>query len=641
MTTHRRLAAIMFTDMVGYTLLMQKDEDLAKSMRDRHRSILQQEIRDHGGDILQYYGDGTLCVFPSSIQAVKCAFNIQSQLLQEPKIPLRIGLHSGDIVYDEEGIYGDGVNIASRIESLSIPGSVLFSGRIRDDIKNQADLQVTSLGEFSLKNIENPVALFALANSPLQIPEASHMTGKGEQVAKTLAVLPFVNMSMDPENEYFSDGITEEILNTLTKVRELRVTARTSSFAFKGKNLDVREVAKQLNVQHILEGSVRKSGNRVRITAQLISANDGFHMWSENYDRNLEDIFAVQDEIAYNISEKLSEKLIPRTKRVVKSPAHNPEAYNLYLKGNYYWKKWSPEGVKKSITLFEKALELDPGFSLPYSGLASAYIFLGVTGNIKGKAYEKATEAAQKAIDLDPQQGGANLAMGMIKFMYEGNNREAENYFIRALRTNPGSSEAHHYYALFLSNKGAFEVALEEIEKAHQLDPLSLIILGSFAEISFFAGKNKKAIDLYHQALELDPNFRAAWEGIGWVYAKEEKYHQALEAFGKYQLMTGSELKGLNGLAYTLAKLGKKQEAQEYLKRLEERKKKDPQVILDVDFAMIYLGMEDWDKVYEHLKVAIEAKMGMLFLNTHPLWEAIRQKPKFRKLFKQHGLLID
>ncbi len=641
MSPQRRLAAIMFTDMVGYTRLMQKDEGLAKSLRDRHRTVLKKEINEHEGEILQYYGDGTLCIFPSSISAVRCAQKIQTQLLQEPKVPLRIGLHSGDIVHDDEGIYGDGVNIASRIESLSTAGSVLFSGKIMDDIKNQQDLEVTSLGAFSLKNVDDPVELFALSNSPLQIPEAENMIGKGKKLTKSLAVLPFVNMSNDPENEYFSDGITEEILNAVARVKEIRVTARTSSFAFKGKNVDIREIANQLNVDHILEGSVRRSGNQVRITTQLISAKDGFHLWSENFDRKLEDIFAIQDEIAYKITKMLSERLVEKSKKAVlpKSTAQNLEAYNLYLQGNFFWKKWSPEGVKKSISFFEQAISLEPDFSLPYTGLASAYIFLGITGNMKGTAFNKAKEAAHKAIALDDQHDGANLAMGMIKFMFEKNNDEAKEYFLKALKINPGNSAGHHYYAMYLSNTGNFEEALKEIEKAHQLDPLSLIILGSLAEISFFSGYNKKAIERYHQALELDPNFRAAWEGIGWVYAKEKKYDEALKAFRKFQKMTGSKLKGLNGLGFTLGKMGKTDEAQECLRLLEQRKQKDENIILDMDFAMVYAGLEDWDKVYDHMEAAINAKMGSLFLNVHPMWEEIRQIPRFKELLSNHGYL--
>jgi TolB-like protein/class 3 adenylate cyclase len=374
MTEIRKLAAIMFTDMVGYTRLMQRDEKHAKKLRDRHREIQRREIKNFDGEILQYYGDGTLCIFNSSISAVSCAWELQKEFNKEPKIPLRIGIHTGDIVHDEEGIYGDSVNIAARIESMAIPGSVLFSIKVMDDLKNHPEFSMISLGDFNLKNVDRPIEIMALSNPGLNVPQPDMMQGKGERVKKSLAVLPFVNMSNDPENEYFSDGITEEILNVLAKIEEIRVTARMSSFAFKGKSIDIREVAKELNVNHILEGSVRKAGNRVRITAQLISARDGYHIWSENFDRELEDIFSLQDEIAQNITSRLAEKLIVKVKKPA-TQIKNTDAYQSYLKGNYHWKTWTPESVRKAIHFYDHSIELDPGFSLPYTGLAGAYVF--------------------------------------------------------------------------------------------------------------------------------------------------------------------------------------------------------------------------------------------------------------------------
>ncbi len=305
----RQLAAVMFTDMVGYTALMQEDEQKAKKNRDRHRKVLESLVQNHHGIILQYYGDGTLCVFNSAIEAVECATEIQQELQKEPKIPLRVGLHVGDIVYSDDGVYGDAVNIASRIETLATPGCVLISGKVFDEIKNHPSMPAKSLGEFDLKNVKRPVRVFALQNEGLNVPVRDDLKLKPRESAKSIAVLPFVNMSTDAENEYFSDGITEELLNALTKVDGLQVTSRTSSFAFKDKNLDVREIGSKLAVTSVLEGSVRKAGKRVRITAQLINTSDGFHVWSEVYDRELEDIFAVQDEIAKQISNKLREKL--------------------------------------------------------------------------------------------------------------------------------------------------------------------------------------------------------------------------------------------------------------------------------------------------------------------------------------------
>jgi class 3 adenylate cyclase len=268
--TTRRVSAIMFTDMVGYTALMQEDESRARRDRDRQRVVLGRHIEHHGGRILLFYGDGALSVFDSAIEAVSSAVNIQRELAQEPRIALRVGIHTGDVVYDDEGVFGDGVNIAARIQSLGTSGSVLVSGKVYDEIKNQRHLRAVSLGEFNLKNVQRPLEVFAIAAEGVTLPQPESLPKPGREAHRSVAVLPFMNMSADPENEYFSDGITEELINVLTRVNGLQVTARTSSFAFKGKRHDVRQIAKRLGVETVLEGSVRKFGDRLRIAAQLI-----------------------------------------------------------------------------------------------------------------------------------------------------------------------------------------------------------------------------------------------------------------------------------------------------------------------------------------------------------------------------------
>jgi TolB-like protein/class 3 adenylate cyclase len=287
MSTTRQLAAIMFTDMVGYTALMQTNEIVATTKRERHKMVLDSTINKFKGKILQYYGDGTLSIFNSAADGVNCAIEIQTKLKEEPRVDLRIGIHTGDIVLDDEGIYGDGVNIASRIESLSVAGGVFISEKVYDDIKNQENISTREIGSFELKNVKQPIRVFAISNPGFPVPSRSEVKGKLVQPTNRLAVLPFENFSPDPENEYFSDGITEELINAFSKIDGLLVTSRTSSFAFKKKHEDAREIGSKLNVDKILEGSVRKAGNRVRITAQLISSADGYHLWSETFDRDL------------------------------------------------------------------------------------------------------------------------------------------------------------------------------------------------------------------------------------------------------------------------------------------------------------------------------------------------------------------
>ena len=313
----RQLAAILFADMTGYTSLMQENEQLARLKRKRLKEVLESSVGQFNGKILQNYGDGSLSIFSSAIDSVSCAIHIQHLLQQEPKVELRMGIHTGDVIIEEEAIYGDGVNLASRIESLAVPGGIFISEKVHDEIKNQQNISTREMGYFELKNVKQAVRVFAISNTGIAVPGRDELRGKTKQPHNRLAVLPFVNMSADPENEYFSDGITEELLNALTRVDGLQVTSRTSAFAFKGKNTDIRDIAIQLNVDKVLEGSVRKAGNRVRITAQLINAADGYHIWSENYDRNLTDIFEVQDEISGIIANKLRENLATRSRKII------------------------------------------------------------------------------------------------------------------------------------------------------------------------------------------------------------------------------------------------------------------------------------------------------------------------------------
>jgi adenylate cyclase len=305
----RRLSAIMFTDMVGYTKLVQEDERGARRDRDRWRSMLDRHARGHGGRTLHFYGDGALTVFDSAVAAVESAVAIQRDLLEEPRVLLRTGIHTGDVVYDDQGVLGDGVNVAARIQRLATPGAVLASGKVFDEIKNQPHLSAVSLGEFHLKNVQRPVRVYAMAADGISLPSAHALPDRSSRAPESIAVLPFVSMSVDPADEVFSDGMTEELINLLTRVDGLQVTARTSSFAFKGRQEDIREIAKTLGVRMVLEGSVRRVANRVRVTAQLIDATSGYHLLSETYDRLVSDAFELQDEIARKIVDAVQARL--------------------------------------------------------------------------------------------------------------------------------------------------------------------------------------------------------------------------------------------------------------------------------------------------------------------------------------------
>jgi len=636
----RKLAAIMFTDMVGYTALMQEDEQKAKRNRDRQRRVLEESIHGHHGKVLQYYGDGTLSVFGSVIEAVHCAVEIQDELRKEPEVPLRIGLHVGDIVYEDEGVYGDGVNIASRIESLSVSGGILISEKVFDEIKNHPALPAKSLGEFRLKNVKRPIEIFALINKGLTVPSAEDLASKTDTSFKSIAVLPFVNMSADPENEYFSDGISEELINALTKVDGLLVTSRTSSFAFKGKTEDVRQIGSQLNVSRVLEGSVRKAGDRVRIAAQLINTADGYHVWSEVYNRNLEDIFEVQDEIARTITNKLREKLAGSEMRepLVKSPTRNLDAYNLYLKGLFYWNKWTPDDFRKAIMCFEEAIHEEPSFALPHSSLSNCYVVLGSRGQISPKkAYPRAKESALKALELDSNLAESHISLAVVKLFFDWDLDSALKLFQKALELNPSGAAAHQTFALYLSAVGKVEEAVSEMEMAVQLDPLSLHINNSLGDAYFCAERLDEAMEQYDKTLELDPSFRAALEGKGMVYLLKGEIDQSIKVLEEYQKQTKHPLKGVTALGVAYARAGKLEEAHECLRKLKERERTEIDISLSMDFAGLYAGLKDLDNAFYYIEKAVEERVGLVFLRAHPIWKGLRTDPRFKNLMKKIG----
>ena len=633
----RILAAVMFTDIVGYTAMMQENETRAIALRERHKNVLQQSVRECHGEILQYYGDGTLCIFQSSIECVSCALKIQQNFIKEPKIPLRIGIHVGDIVYNSEEVFGDGVNIASRVESLATASSILISDKVYDDVKNHPEFQTCSLGYFKLKNVTREVEIFALTNEGLAVPSNEDLKTKHHS---SIAVLPFVNMSNDKDNEYFADGITEEIINSLVKVDGLKVTSRTSSFAFKGKNIDIRSIGKELNVHTVLEGSVRKHGSRIRVTAQLINTSDGYHIFSETFNRDLEDIFEIQDEISVKISHLLREKLSlqsePQT--LVETQTKNIKAYNTYLKGRFYFNKWTPDNAKKACRCFEDAINMEPDFVLPYMGLANCYTYLGTLGYMPDDAaYEKARKVANQAMKLDPDSYGPYLSLAMIKLFNDWDLEEAKKLFDKALELQPGASDIHHYYAVYLLATGKTDQAIKELEIASELDPLSSSIANSLGDAYFAAKKYDKAIEQYDKTLELDPVFRNALQNKGWVFAMQGNLEEAIDVFKKVYEQTPGNNKGLTGLGYAYAVTGNTNAALKILNQLENRAEVEKEVSLDMDFAILYLGLNDMDNTFYYLEKAYKKKKVSHFLYTHPLWEKVRKDPRYQKMINKYG----
>jgi TolB-like protein/Flp pilus assembly protein TadD len=638
----RQLAAILFADMSGYTALMQENEQLARAKRKRLKEVLEDNIARFNGKVLQYYGDGSLSIFNSAIDSVRSAVSIQQQLQEAPTVELRIGIHTGDIVIEEDAIFGDGVNMASRIESMAVPGGIFISGKVYDEIKNQQDIQARELGYFELKNIKDPVQIFAIANEGIVVPARHSIRGKTKTIANRLAVLPFVNMSADPENEYFSDGITEELLNALTRVEGLQVTSRTSSFAFKNKNHDIRDIAIQLNVDKVLEGSVRKAGNRVRITAQLINAADGYHIWSENYDRHLTDIFEVQDEISNIIANKLRENLsiVPRQQGPAKSSPKNIKAYTYYLKGLHYWNKQTPADGRKALQCFEDALTIEPAYAQAFAMAAACYSYLGATGQmLPHTAFKQVHQYADKAIELDSSVAEGHISKASALLFYDWKWQEAHDALQKAIALNAAATEAYELLSFYYVTMGRTNDAVQVMEKAHEIDPLSPIVLQSLANAYVFAERYSEAIQVSDQILEINPQRRITMELKAWAIGMGGNWEKALPYFEEVHRLTNHPLKGLMGLGYAYTQLGRKEEALEVIRKMELRQQQEPDSVIDADIAAIWWGLGDTNKTFYHLFQCVEKKMGPpAYFLEYPAYRGVKKDPRYNELRRKMNI---
>jgi len=456
---------------------------------------------------------------------------------------------------------------------------------------------------------------------------------------KSIAVLPFVNMSADPEQEYFCDGMAEELINALTQIKDLRVVARTSAFSFKGKDVDTEEIGKKLKVDKILEGSVRKAGNRLRITAQLINVEDGYHLWSERYDREMEDIFAIQDEVTLAIVDKLKLKLLEKEKeKLVKRYTEKSEAYNLYLKGRFFWNKRTVEGLQKAIEFFQIAIENDPSYAPAYSGLADCLSVLAFYGfSPPREAFPKAKAAALKALEIDDTLSEAHLSVAYISMFYDWDWDTAEGSIKRALELNPGCPTAHQYYAAYLAIMERFDEAVAETRRAVEIDPLSIRLHTELGNYLCWAGHLDEAIEQLQKTLEMDQNFGLAHGHIGICYAQKNRYKDAINAVQKAIELMGKSPFFLGYLAAIYARAGSIDKAEDILHELEGISKK--RYVPPISIANIYAELGELDEAYEWMERAYEEHDTFLALfKTRGEFKKLHSDPRTKVLLEKIGL---
>jgi TolB-like protein len=703
MKEQRKLAAIMFTDIVGYSALMSKDEKIALQILSQNRTLQKSALSRFHGEFIKEIGDGTLSIFQSSWDAVSCAMELQHTLNEAAYFQLRIGIHIGDIVVSAKDVFGDGVNIASRIQAICEPGSILISEIVYNDIRNKTGIKVECIGEKLLKNIDAPVKVYAVSaecfkriseqhksirevrspsgkagwktmhgrltrklnlsmaaaiimaviflggyflssrkqriSTPTPVGEKSRLKANKRIWTNSIAVLPFTDLSPEKDQEYFCDGMAEELINVMTHIPGLKVVARTSAFSFKGKEDDIREIGDKLDVKTILEGSVRKSGNQLRISTQLIDVRNGYHLWSQNYDRELKDVFAIQDEIATAIVDALKTKLLPADKKQTeKKQTVNTEAYELYLKGLFYWNKRTADALQKSIDYFDQAIVLDPSYSQAYAGLASAYVvFPEYSGLLPRDFIGKAMIAAQKASELDPALAEPHAVLGLIKSQFEYDMPGAEAEFIHALELNPGYPTTHHWYSNYLRDMGRLDQSLDELQQAQELDPFSLIIIYNIGINLWLLQQFDQAKAQCEKIIELDPDFPLAYIGLAVICEEEGKFDEAIAMHMKARkMMTGSPAY-LSDLGRLYIKTGREKDAMKILDELLHFSKQGYQASYQI--ASLYFSLGDRGKTFEWLEKSYEDRESWIpGLKISSSWDSLRPDPRFITLLRKTGL---
>jgi TolB-like protein/Tfp pilus assembly protein PilF len=559
-----------------------------------------------------------------------------------------------------EQIQGGEVDARSDIFSFGIVLFEMLTGRLPFRGEHEAAMMYSILNE-EPQHISNfrtdvPQHLAYIISKTLQkdrthryqaIGELIHdlknlpkeMESYSKKQLPSIAVLPFTNLSADKEQEYFCDGMAEEIINALTQIESLRVVARTSAFSFRGKEIDIREIGRKLNVETVMEGSVRKSGNRLRITAQLINVADGYHLWSERYDREMQDIFAVQDEISLAIVDRLKVKLLKEEKaKLAKRPTDDPGAYSLYLKGRYFWYRRYEGGLQKAIECFQQAINQDPLYALAYVGIADCYNQLGLWGFLPPKeAYPKAEVACAKAMEINDTLAEAYASLGWIKMFYDWDWTEAEKAHKRAIDLNPNYATAHYYYALYLGGVGGRGIeAVAEAKKSIELDPLCLVHNAVLGFELYCNRQFDEAIEQLLKTLEMESNFAVTCLFLGLSYTGKERWEEAIATFKELtRLWQGSPFTvGFLGLAYGLS--GQKDEALKLLDQFIELPRQ--KYVSSYYKALIYTGLGNKDQAFENLNKAFDEREPWMFgLKVGTFMDTLRSDPRYDTLLRKMG----
>jgi adenylate cyclase len=627
----------MFTDMVGYTALSQKDESFALQVVSSVKSLLDPIVEMHGGRFAKTMGDGFLVEFPSAMDAVLCAIEIQHALFETPSstrsgVQIRIGIHTGDVIHEKGDVLGDAVNIASRIEPLAGPGEICISSEVMNQVKNRLNYALIPMGAQRLKNVTNAVDTYKVL-LPWTVPTTSS-TKEDSTPKHRLAVLPLSSFSPDPNDDYFADGLTEELIATISNIVGVEVISRTSVMQYKANPKPLKEVAKELGVANVVEGSVRKAGNKLRITIQMIDASNDRHLWVERYDRELQDVFAIQSEIGTKVAEALQARF-SGGEREASEQTEDLEAYTLYLRATQLYHQGGESSERSAVATFERAIARDGSYAKAYAGLAHAWAEMRFSSHMEyTEVIEKAEEAARKAIALSPDLAEAHYALAKVNAHLDRwveSISEAE----KAIGINPNLSDGNFVLGWIYLSLGRNEKSLEFFRRAYGLDPLNPVVGVWMSTVLSIMGKFSESEDVLNRLREFNPNSSEVCRGLAECYMLEGEFTKAEEMLNVGTQISPDEPRIAidKGVLYALT--GRRKEAED---ALEDFIQKSSMSIGNYAGVFIQAALGNQNEAFEALMAAAETHASPIQVKSHPLFAEMRKDHRFSQWETKVGL---
>jgi adenylate cyclase len=639
----RRLAVVMFTDIAGYTAITQTNESRALRILDEHNRLLRSVFAGYEAEEIKTMGDSFLLVFKSALNAVRCAERMQRSVAERnalcsaaERFNIRIGIHLGDVVKKGGDVFGDTVNLTSRIERLAGPGETVVSSQVYEHIKANIEFSATSLGEHRLKNVDSPVLVYRVSSGSSRAAPMDRRSGKAR-----MAILPFAVIGGTMDDEYLSEGFTEELISAFLGLRRLKVVAKSTAMRYKAAEKSASEIGRELNVDTVLQGSIRKLENRLRVTVQLVDVVTEEYLWSQTYDGNLGDVLDVQRDIAKKSLVALRKVTgqEPDVGGIHKKATGNTDAYLLYLKGRYHLTRHTESEVKSAIEYFARAVELDHNFASAYAMQAQCYMFLGFFGFISPhEGFERAEPLLRRAIELDDDLDVAHMLLGRLLMDRDWDWVGSEVEMRRAVEISPNSAEAHYRYGLLLHDLGRDDEALAEVTKSVELDPLSVATNQVAGTVCYFLGKSYDAIRLFQTALEIEPRAALAHNNMGLAYVDVGRVEEGIEEVRKAVELDPKNVMFKTDLCYVYFQTGRVSEAKEILATTENGAATTR--VPPIAIAGMYAIIGESSNALEWLwKAYAEHSPYLASLKVERWFDGIRDHPSFLELMRKVGLL--